>query len=197
MRKPKRPEKKSESLDVRLPYRVKRNFMAAARTHGETASAAVRRFIEGYIAETEAGQSETAIKELTMTVKRNPMKSLAVAASAAMAAFMFAAQPSIADDRDAQPIAPPKVTYPDAMIAQKIGSNCEIKFDVTAEGFVENVVPECDHPGFVDSARNAVLTLRFKPKFVDGKPVPRKNVVYPISYHIAFETPTETDSSSH
>ena len=191
MRKPKRPEKKTESLDVRLPHSVKRDFMAAARARGETASAAVRRFIDGYIAETETGRSETPIKELTMTVKRNPLKSLAMAASAAMAASLFATLPSTADDHDAQPINPPHPVYPDLMIAQKIGSDCDVKLDVTAEGFPENVVPDCDHLGFIESARNAVLTLRFEPKIVNGKAVPRKNVVYPLSYHIAFEPPEE------
>ena len=112
MRKPKRPEKKTESLDVRLPHSVKRDFMAAARARGETASAAVRRFIDGYIAETETGRSETPIKELTMTVKRNPLKSLTMAASAGMAAVLFVALPSTADDRDAQPISPPDTDLP-------------------------------------------------------------------------------------
>ena len=70
-----------------------------------------------------------------------------------------------------------------------MSSDCEISFDVTADGFTENVIPECELPGFIESARNAVLTLRFEPKMVDGKAVPRKNVVYPISYRFSQPEP--------
>ena len=44
----KRREKKSESLDIRLPFEQKREFMDATRKQGETASDALRRFIAAY-----------------------------------------------------------------------------------------------------------------------------------------------------
>ncbi len=44
-----RPPKKSETLEVRLPYATKTAFMARCRDDGLTASEAMRRFIEGEI----------------------------------------------------------------------------------------------------------------------------------------------------
>jgi hypothetical protein len=41
-----RPAKKSETLEVRLPYEAKAAFMARCRDTGQTASEAVRLFIE-------------------------------------------------------------------------------------------------------------------------------------------------------
>jgi hypothetical protein len=49
MNKP-RPPKKTETLEVRLPHAVKRDFMARARSQGRTASALLREFIDGYLA---------------------------------------------------------------------------------------------------------------------------------------------------
>lgn len=43
---PARPPKKSETLEIRLPYDTKTAFMARCRDDGGTASEAVRRFIE-------------------------------------------------------------------------------------------------------------------------------------------------------
>lgn len=42
-----RAPKKSETLEVRLPYDAKTAFMTRCRESGQTASEAVRRFIEG------------------------------------------------------------------------------------------------------------------------------------------------------
>ena len=42
-----RAPKKSETLEVRLPYEAKTAFMARCRDGGQTASEAVRAFIEG------------------------------------------------------------------------------------------------------------------------------------------------------
>jgi hypothetical protein len=45
-----RPPKKSETLEIRLPYDAKTAFMARCRETGQTASEAVRLFIEGELA---------------------------------------------------------------------------------------------------------------------------------------------------
>jgi len=94
----KRREKKSESLEVRLPYSVKRAFMRATKRRGETASEAVRQFIDQYLEEAAQAETPSALSEITMTVTKNPRKTLAMALSAAAAAFTFAALPSAADD---------------------------------------------------------------------------------------------------
>ncbi len=41
-----RPPKKSETLEIRLPHQTKTAFMARCRVDGQTASEAVRSFIE-------------------------------------------------------------------------------------------------------------------------------------------------------
>lgn len=45
-----RPAKKSETLEIRLPYETKRAFMARCHDRGGTASDAVRGFIEAEVA---------------------------------------------------------------------------------------------------------------------------------------------------
>ncbi|HEY0104306.1 MAG TPA: hypothetical protein VGB60_12665 [Brevundimonas sp.] len=45
-----RPPKKSETLEVRLPYDAKAAFMARCRETGQTASEAVRLFIDSELA---------------------------------------------------------------------------------------------------------------------------------------------------
>ena len=42
----KKPPKKSETLEIRVPYQTKAAFMARCRDDGRTASEAVRHFIE-------------------------------------------------------------------------------------------------------------------------------------------------------
>ncbi len=46
-----KPPKKSESLEIRLPYATKTAFMARCQVEGRTASEAVRAFIEQEITE--------------------------------------------------------------------------------------------------------------------------------------------------
>ena len=51
--------------------------------------------------------------------------------------------------------------------------------------FVEAEFPEARiDVRFEASSRNAMATLRFEPKIIDGKPVKRTGVVYPIDYRI-------------
>lgn len=85
-----RKEKKSESLDVRLPYSVKTAFMSATKRRGETASEAVRRFIESYIEEAELETVTPLWRETATTVRKNPLKSLAAASAVASAMTMTA-----------------------------------------------------------------------------------------------------------
>lgn len=94
----KKREKKSESLEVRLPWSVKRAFMRETKRNGETASDAVRRFIDQYLEEAAQAQKPTPLSEITMTVAKNPRKTLAMTLSAAATAFTIAALPSAADE---------------------------------------------------------------------------------------------------
>ena len=93
----KRREKKSESLDIRLPYQQKQDFMAATTEQGETASQALRRFIATYIEDARLAEQTSTVQEITMTLARHRFKTLATAAGAALGVFSIAALPSAAD----------------------------------------------------------------------------------------------------
>ncbi|MCR9080187.1 MAG: hypothetical protein NXH78_13905 [Hyphomonadaceae bacterium] len=92
-----RKEKKSESLDIRLPFEQKREFMDATRQRGETASSALRRFISTYIEEARLAEQQNPVQEITMTLARHRFKSIATAAGAALGVFSVTALPSAAD----------------------------------------------------------------------------------------------------
>ena len=92
-----RKEKKSESLDIRLPYEQKRAFMEATRKRGETASQALRQYISSYIEEARLADQPNPVQEITMTLARHRLKTIATAAGAALGAFTITALPSAAD----------------------------------------------------------------------------------------------------
>lgn len=92
-----RKEKKSESLDIRLPFEQKRAFMDATRTRGETASQALREFISAYIEDARLAEQTNPVQEITMTLARHRLKTLATATGAALGVFSVAALPSAAD----------------------------------------------------------------------------------------------------
>lgn len=92
-----RNRKKSETLDIRLPYEQKRDFMEATQTRGETASEVLRGFIANYIETARLAETPTPVQEITMTLARHRLKTLATAASAALGAFALTALPSAAD----------------------------------------------------------------------------------------------------
>lgn len=77
-----KPPKKSETLEVRLPYETKLAFMTRCRDDGQTASKAVRGFIE-----TELGERSR--------VRRTRLWQALVAAAAGLALGAVAA-PSLA-----------------------------------------------------------------------------------------------------
>ncbi|MEM9840480.1 MAG: hypothetical protein AAF830_15175 [Pseudomonadota bacterium] len=92
----KRPEKKSESLEIRLPYSQKQAFMEACRERGVTASDTLRQFIA---ADLDAQDAPPGSKTWTARVRNNPFKTAAGAAGAALAAAALGASPSFADDQ--------------------------------------------------------------------------------------------------
>ncbi|MEM7327231.1 MAG: hypothetical protein AAF437_00750 [Pseudomonadota bacterium] len=92
-----RKEKKSESLDIRLPYEQKREFMEATRSRGETASQALRRYIAAYIEDARLAEQPNTVQEISMTLARHRFKTIATAAGAALGVFSVAALPSAAD----------------------------------------------------------------------------------------------------
>lgn len=192
----KRRSKKSETLDIRLPHDQKEAFMQATRRRGETASEALRRYIARYITETEAKGGVQPLKEIAMTVRNHPAKTtggFAALATSLAAAFAVFAAPSVADN-NAQPKNNPDVVYPLDLIEKGISGTCEVRFDVSANGFVEpGAMADCTHPGFVSAAESAVYTLEFEPLVVDGKSVRREDVIYPFSFELYSESEVRID----
>jgi len=91
-----RNEKKSESLDVRLPYSVKQRFMAQAKARGETASEAVRNFIEAYLDASAAGELPIPKRSFVTMVKPHAKKIAGMAGAAIGGAFILTLLPTAA-----------------------------------------------------------------------------------------------------
>ena len=184
-----RPEKKTEMIEVRLPHSKKKAFKQACEEEGITVSHAVRTFIDAYVRRSRRMKAKRIAKDISMTLIRNPIKTtggIGGAIAAVAAAVTLTATPSFAD-RDTQPIDLPKPIFPVNLAQQGIAARCYNYFDVSPKGYVINLEVKCGHPGFVDSSRNAVATLRFEPKLVNGEAVIRKGVVYPIEYGLYDE----------
>lgn len=205
MKHRKRPEKKSESLDVRLPYSVKRAFMAATRRNGETASAAVRRFIDGYIEETEAGAPYPLFKDTAMTVKRNPLKSLAIISGAAgalsLAALPSAADPSAFEKLDknndgvlvADEIAPGHgKTIIEILDVDKSGSVSKAEFDNPPEGVVvkASVIGDGESDGDVERK----ISVRKISHSANGDPMTEDEIKLEVREAIREAHPDATDA---
>ena len=90
----------------------------------------------------------------------------------------------VAPEKTVTPITPPNVVYPPRLADKRIEGSCDVRFDVSARGEPYNIRPECTHSGFERSAKRAVASSRFSPKVSNGKPVERRNVVYPIEYRM-------------
>ena len=182
---PRRKEKKSEMLDVRLPFGMKQNLIRTARQNGETVSQAVRGMIADYIERTDAAATPIERRLVPMTIKENPKKSLAAFGSAVAAAVFLTALPATTEDSAGpQPLNVPDVKYPKAMVQAGLSGSCETRFDISKEGLPVNIKVECSNEGFVGAARDATKTLIFKPKLVDGEPVVQKNVKYPFWFRV-------------
>nr|WP_070960537.1 energy transducer TonB [Hyphomonas sp. Mor2] len=190
-----RPEKKTEMIEVRLPHSKKEAFKRACEEEGITVSHAVRTFIDAYLRRARRERAKRIAKDISMTLIRNPIKTtggVGTALAATIGGLALLSAPSHAD-RNMQPIEHPIPVYPEGLAIQSVSARCENYFDVTPEGYVTNLEVKCGHPGFVNSSRNAIATLRFEPKIVNGEAVTRTGVVYPIEYWINDEdgNPTE------
>jgi Ca2+-binding EF-hand superfamily protein len=97
-RKPPKPNpKKSETLEVRLPYETKRDFLDACRQDGTTASEVVRGSIQTYLDARERPVAETQTGKLIHMIPTSLRKKRYLAGAAgALGLAMFAAMPSAA-----------------------------------------------------------------------------------------------------
>lgn len=91
---PKRREKKSETVEIRLPYSQKQDFMAACRAQGTTASDAIRDFIAEYVERTHGHDGNV------VALRQMPRKSALIAAGVGAGALLLGAVPAAADTVD-------------------------------------------------------------------------------------------------
>ncbi|MDP3736266.1 MAG: EF-hand domain-containing protein [Hyphomonadaceae bacterium] len=93
-----RREKKSETLEVRIPYETKQAFLTACREDGTTASEVVRTSVQTYLDERgrpTPQQARTLIMKLPQPVRRYGLR-IAAGGIAAVGLATFAALPSAA-----------------------------------------------------------------------------------------------------
>ena len=95
----KRQEKKSESIEVRLPYSQKQAFMDACKDEGLTASEALRAEISTFLlSRARRSQRNASVKETWNMIKQNRKKTAGTLTALAAGAALFAAVPSSAED---------------------------------------------------------------------------------------------------
>jgi len=92
--------------------------------------------------------------------------------------------PVAISDRDATPIRPPVVTYPNRAAERGTEGSCQVSFDVDVRGKPYNINADCTDSVFKREATRAVSRVEFAPKIVKGKATERRNVVYPIEFNL-------------
>ena len=97
------PSKKTEMIEVRVSYETKRDFLAACRREGRTASEVIREALDGYIAGGSRFPEEARFKKTLLTLIPNPLRRKRyLAIGAAAASFtVLAALPSAAQSHPA------------------------------------------------------------------------------------------------
>lgn len=99
------------------------------------------------------------------------------------------AAPAVGDCPGGSPapelIVPAKLDYPKAMERYAMNGTCQVLFDIAESGAAMNIRPTCSHDGFTDEAARAVTVVRFSPPYHCGKPVVRKDVVYPLVFRFS------------
>ena len=92
-----RPEKKSETLEVRLPHSKKEAFKAACEAEGITASHAIRTFIDAYLKQSRRAKLKQIAEDITMKLMRHKLKTAGIFGAGLAGAVLLAASPSVAD----------------------------------------------------------------------------------------------------
>lgn len=90
-------------------------------------------------------------------------------------------------DPDARPIEPPRPFYPVLASMVRLEGACIVRFTVNARGRPVEIEPSCTHIVFCQPAREGVGRAIFEPARLDGRPVNRPNVVYPIEFRLGPE----------
>lgn len=88
------------------------------------------------------------------------------------------------ENADARPIREPVATYPWRALQNGLEGNCSVQFNVDVRGQPYNLQADCTHAIFRAEAIRAVSKTEFVPKLENGRPVERKNVIYPLEFSL-------------
>ena len=72
--------------------------------------------------------------------------------------------------------------YPDTALQQHLSGSCKVLLQTDAEGYPLVIEAACSNDIFEEAAIRAVERGRIPPGFIDGQPVPRYGVVYPLVF---------------
>ncbi len=78
-----KPQKKSETIEARVPWRLKQAFMAKARSEGVPASEALRRLMEDYVRRPAHRTATQTLESAMHTVRKHPRPAFAAVLGAA------------------------------------------------------------------------------------------------------------------
>lgn len=87
---------------------------------------------------------------------------------------------------DYSPIVKIPPVFPEEAIASGLEGHCDLEFTVTAEGKTADIsVIECTNTLFEQPSIDALRKFRYKPRVVDGKPVPASGARNRFSFTLA------------
>lgn len=75
-----------------------------------------------------------------------------------------------------QAIGRPMVYFPVCAASYDLSGQCQVYFDVTAQGTAQNIIAHCSHKVFADEATRAVRRQRYQPATLEGQAVDFKGV---------------------
>ncbi len=81
--KPERNEKKSETIKVRVPWSLKRDFLARARREGRPASALFREFMADYVRRPARPKANLTVETAMTAIRKHPRPAFAAVIGAA------------------------------------------------------------------------------------------------------------------
>lgn len=81
----------------------------------------------------------------------------------------------------------PVPVYPALAIEIGLQGSCDVLFDIDVTGRPYNVRSFCSDAIFAESAERAVSDAVFLPMIVQGRPIERHNVVYPLEYRFSAD----------
>ena len=115
--------------------------------------------------------------------------------SICLLAFPAISQEELPPDRDVEALTTAKPNYPFIAAFFGMSAYCEVRFGVDEEGYTFGLYPSCTNFLFCSAARRAINEVRFKPKYENGRPAIRTNIIYPLDFVMQGDSPQNIDRS--